>query len=169
MVRSDAIDVQGCRDLNPNAIVVSPGPRRPEDAGCSVDVIRHYGNATPILGVCLGHQSIGQAFGARIITAGPMHGVSSQITHDASGVFHGCPSPMAVGRYHSLVIDPDSVTEELVVTARNNDGVIMGIRHRDRPIHGVQFHPESVLTDRGMDVIGNFVAMADVATGEPVL
>ena len=159
VIRSDEVDVEGCRRLQPEAVVISPGPRRPEEAGCSVQVVRTLGRSVPILGVCLGHQVIGHALGANIVTCGPMHGMTSEITHDATGLFDGCPSPMKVGRYHSLVIESSSVPDELAVTARTLDGIVMAVRHRDWPIFGIQFHPESVLTDQGMRVLENFVSI----------
>ncbi|TWU56114.1 anthranilate synthase component II [Rubripirellula reticaptiva] len=166
VVRSDQIDVRGCNELSPDAVVLSPGPRRPEEAGCSIEVLRELSPEIPILGVCLGHQSIGAAFGGVIHRCGPMHGVSSLIQHDGLGVYADCPSPMRVARYHSLAIDPDHVPRELIVTASTDDGVIMGVRHRTRPIHGVQFHPESVLSDYGAKIIENFIAIARQCAGD---
>ena len=166
VVRSDQIDCHGCESLHPDAIVISPGPRRPEDAGCSVDVIRSMDPLIPILGVCLGHQAIGFSFGASIVTHGPVHGMASEMTHDSEGVFRECPSPMKVGRYHSLVIDPATIPPELIVTAESTDGVIMGVRHVTRPVFGVQFHPESVLTEHGSKILENFIAFADTTKRE---
>ena len=163
VIRSDQIDVSGCQSLAPDAIVISPGPRRPEQAGCSVDVIRQLSPRIPILGVCLGHQAIGVAFGSRVMQCGPMHGTSSLITHNAEDVFAGCATPLRVARYHSLAVDPDHLSAELEVTARSDDGVIMGIRHRSRPVFGVQFHPESVLTEDGLAILRNFVAITEAA------
>ncbi len=165
VVRSDRIDVSGCRQLNPQAVVISPGPRRPEQAGCSIDVIRHLSPHIPILGVCLGHQAIGVAFGGVVLRCGPMHGMASEIRHDGEGIFAGCPSPMRVGRYHSLAVDPDHLPQELKITARSEEGVIMGIRHRTRPVFGVQFHPESVLTDFGLATLSNFVSVVSSVSG----
>jgi len=164
VIRSDRIDAAGVQRLMPQAVVLSPGPRRPEDAGCSLEVLRKLSPEIPILGVCLGHQAIGAAFGGGVNRCGPRHGMASVITHDGQGVFAGCPSPMRVGRYHSLAIDPSEVPAELVVTARAADGVIMGVRHRTRPTHGVQFHPESVLSDFGPQLVENFVAIARAQT-----
>jgi len=161
VIRSDEIDVDRCKRLSPSAIVLSPGPRRPTDAGCSIDVIQQLGPTVPMLGVCLGHQAIGEAFGANIIQCGPMHGLSSMITHAGTGLFSRCNSPMQIGRYHSLAIEENSLPEQLIVTARSDDGVIMGIRHRTLPLFGVQFHPESVLTDDGMRVIQNFAQISN--------
>ena len=160
VVRCDQIDVQQCAALEPDAVVISPGPKRPEQAGCSIDVIRELSPEIPILGVCLGHQAIGVAFGGVVLRCGPVHGMASEITHDRAGLFAGCPTPMAVARYHSLAIDPDHLPEQLQVTATTADGVIMGVRHRSRPVFGVQFHPESILTDHGLATLRNFVALA---------
>lgn len=164
VIRSDEIDVRQCQSLAPEAIVLSPGPKRPEDAGCSIEVLQSIAPETPILGVCLGHQAIGVAFGGRVCQCGPMHGVASSMTHDGMGVFKDCPSPTKVGRYHSLAIDPPNLPDELIATAWTDDGVIMGVKHRSRPVYGVQFHPESVLTDRGGQMIENFVAIARSAS-----
>ena len=160
VARSDQIDADGCRKLAPKAIIISPGPRRPQQAGCSIDVVRKLSDSVPILGVCLGHQAIGVAFGGLVLRCGPMHGMACEITHHAKDVFQGCPSPMKVARYHSLAIDPNHLPDELEVTAWSDDGVIMGVRHRIRPVFGVQFHPESVLTDHGMKTLANFVSIA---------
>ncbi len=126
-----------------------------------MDVVRDPALQVPILGVCLGHLAIGEALGASIEQCGPQHGMASEITHDGRGLFAGCASPMKVGRYHSLALVPSSLPAELEVTAESCDGVVMGIRHRERPVYGVQFHPESVLTDEGSRIIQNFVAMTD--------
>lgn len=159
VIRSDQIDVAGCAALSPSAIVISPGPRRPHEAGCSVEVVQRISPEIPILGVCLGHQAIGVAFGASVMKCPPMHGMMGSITHDGKGVFTGLPSPMQVGRYHSLAVDHGCFPAELEVTAQDEDGLIMGLQHRSRPIFGVQFHPESVLTDRGLEMLDNFVAI----------
>ncbi len=169
VVRSDRIDAEGCRRLQPQAIVVSPGPRRPEQAGCSVEVIRRLSSGIPILGVCLGHQAIGVAFGGLVLRCGPMHGMASEINHDGTGLFQGCRSPMRVGRYHSLAIDPDHLPDELEVTAQSDDGVVMGVRHRSLPVFGVQFHPESVLTEDGMITLTNFVSIVSSLRGTAAL
>jgi anthranilate synthase/aminodeoxychorismate synthase-like glutamine amidotransferase len=159
VIRSDQIDVAGCAALSPSAIVISPGPRRPHEAGCSVEVVQRISPEIPILGVCLGHQAIGVAFGGAVIRCQPKHGMSGNITHDGKGLFAGRPSPMQVGRYHSLAVDHDRLPSELEVTAQDEGGLIMGLRHRSRPIFGVQFHPESVLTDGGLEMLDNFVAI----------
>lgn len=159
VIRSDQIDVAGCAALSPSAIVISPGPRRPHEAGCSVDVIQRISPEIPILGVCLGHQAIGVAFGGAVVRCQPMHGMAGNITHHGKGLFTGLPSPMQVGRYHSLAVDHACLPAELEVTAQDEGGLIMGLGHRSRPIFGVQFHPESVLTDRGLEMLDNFVAI----------
>lgn len=160
MVRSDAIDLDRCRELKPDAIVISPGPRRPEDAGCSLEVLRNFDSHIPMLGVCLGHQAIAVAFGGRVIRCEPVHGMASQISHDGQGVFANCPESMKVGRYHSLAIDRESLPDDLIVNAFDANGLIMGVRHRSRPIFGVQFHPESILSSEGEQIIENFAAIA---------
>jgi anthranilate synthase component 2 len=166
VIRSDQIDVSGCESLAPDAIVISPGPRRPEEAGCSVDVIRRISPRIPILGVCLGHQAIGVAFGSPVMKCGPMHGTSSLIDHNAENIFAGCATPLRVARYHSLAVDPNHLSAQFEITARSDDGVIMAMRHRSRPIFGVQFHPESVLTEDGLAILRNFVAITEAA-GRP--
>ena len=156
--RNDAVDVAGIRALACDLLVISPGPGRPDDAGVSLAAITELAGEVPILGVCLGHQAIGQAFGARIVRAPVlMHGKTSEVRHDGRGVFSGLPQPMTATRYHSLVVDPASVPACLEVTARTADGVIMGLRHRSLPIEGVQFHPESILTRVGHELLGNFL------------
>jgi anthranilate synthase/aminodeoxychorismate synthase-like glutamine amidotransferase len=158
VVRNDALDADGIARLAPERIVISPGPGNPDQAGVSLEVIRRLGPTTPILGVCLGHQAIGQAFGATVARArAQMHGKTSEIRHDGGGVFAGLPSPFVATRYHSLVVLADTVPEELEVTARAEDGEIMGLRHRRHPIEGVQFHPESILTVEGKRLLGNFL------------
>ncbi len=160
VVRSDNVDVPTCAAMQPDAVVISPGPGRPEQAGCSIDVIRDLPPEIPILGVCLGHQAIGVAFGGVVLRCGPVHGSASEITHDGRGLFANCPSPMNVARYHSLAIDPDHLPEPLQVTAMTRDGVIMGVRHRSRPVFGIQFHPESILSEHGLTTLRSF---ADIA------
>lgn len=148
--------------VDPDALVISPGPGDPGEAGVSVDAISAFANRIPILGVCLGHQCIGAAFGGRIDRAavGPVHGKTSDIDHDGSGVFTGLPAPFVATRYHSLAIEEDTFPDELRVTARSEDGVVMGLCHRELPIEGVQFHPESVLTIDGPALLENFVKAA---------
>ncbi|HEX4162367.1 MAG TPA: aminodeoxychorismate/anthranilate synthase component II [Acidimicrobiales bacterium] len=156
--RNDAIDVEGIRAASPDAVLISPGPGRPDDGGVSLDVVRQLGGELPLLGVCLGHQCIGQAFGGEIEPApNLMHGKTSEIHHDGQGVFAGLPNPFVATRYHSLVVRPESVPPELAVTATSTDGVVMGLRHRSLPIEGVQFHPESVLTPSGPALLSNFL------------
>jgi anthranilate synthase component II len=156
--RNDAIEVDAIRRSEPDAVVISPGPGRPEGAGISMQAVVDIGSTIPLLGVCLGHQCIGQAFGGRIVAAPAlMHGKTSEIHHDGSGIFRGLPNPFVATRYHSLVVAPDSVPPELDVTARTSDGVIMGLRHRTLPIEGVQFHPESILTPSGPSLLDNFL------------
>jgi len=163
--RSDALSLDELRALEPDAVLVSPGPGQPRDAGLSNEVIAAFGSdGIPVLGVCLGHQCIGEVFGATVVRAPEvMHGKTSSVTHDGSGVFAGLPNPLTVTRYHSLVVDPATVPDDgdLVVTARTDDGVIMGISHRSLPVHGVQFHPESILTEAGHDLVANFLRLAD--------
>lgn len=156
--RNDEISVADIATLAPQKIVISPGPCTPNEAGISLDVIRHYAGTLPILGVCLGHQAIGQAFGARIIRARQvMHGKTSAITHNGSGVFHGLNNPLTVTRYHSLLIDPATLPDNFDVTAWSAGDEIMGIRHRDWDLEGVQFHPESILSEQGHALLGNFL------------
>jgi len=156
--RNDEVTAEQVAALAPDLILISPGPGDPADAGISIDVIRRLGHTFPIFGVCLGHQAIGAAFGARIRHAAePMHGKCSEITHDGRGVFAGLRNPLTVARYHSLVIEPDTLPAELMATAWSSDGEIMGVRHRTLPIEGVQFHPESLFTEQGVDIVGNAV------------
>lgn len=158
--RNDQITLETIEQLNPDGIVISPGPGRPEDAGISLQLIEQLGPKLPILGVCLGHQSIGQVFGGKIVSAPVlMHGKTSEIYHHHLGVFEGLETPFIATRYHSLVIEPDSLPEVLEITAWVEDGTIMGIRHRNYPhIQGVQFHPESILTNSGKLLLRNFLA-----------
>jgi len=162
--RNDAIDVAGIRAERPDAVLISPGPGRPEDGGVSLEVVAGLAGEIPLLGVCLGHQCVGQAYGAEIVPAPHlMHGKTSEIHHDGSGIFRGLPNPFVATRYHSLVVAPDSVPPELDVTARTSDGVIMGLRHRTLPVEGVQFHPESVLTASGPALLANFLGQLGAA------
>ncbi len=156
--RNDAITLDDVAALRPDRIVVSPGPCTPSEAGISVPLVQRFAGQIPILGVCLGHQSIGQAFGGRIVRAQRvMHGKLSPVTHDGRGVFAGLPSPFTVTRYHSLAIDGGALPDELEVTATSDDGEIMGVRHRRLAVEGVQFHPEAILTEHGMRLLGNFL------------
>jgi anthranilate synthase/aminodeoxychorismate synthase-like glutamine amidotransferase len=160
VIRNDETTLEGVRALNPERIVISPGPGTPDQAGISIDVIRRLGPTTPLLGVCLGHQAIGRAFGAAVGRAArQMHGKTSPITHTGRGVFRGLSNPFCATRYHSLVIYPDTVPDDLEVTARADDGEIMGIRHRRYPVEGVQFHPESILTTEGKRLLRNFLEL----------
>ena len=157
--RNDQISLAEIRQLQPAAVVISPGPGRPEDAGISLELIKELGPTLPILGVCLGHQSIGQVFGGKIVSAPVlMHGKTSQVGHAGTGVFQGVESPMIATRYHSLVIEKQTCPEVLEITAWVEDGTIMGVRHREYPhIEGVQFHPESILTTSGKQLLRNFL------------
>jgi anthranilate synthase/aminodeoxychorismate synthase-like glutamine amidotransferase len=156
--RNDTISVDAIRSLAPAGIVVSPGPCTPNEAGISVELIRQLGPTIPTLGVCLGHQSIGQAFGGKVIRAPYlMHGKVSQIHHDGKTIFQNLPNPFTATRYHSLIIERDSCPSELEITAETEDKLIMGVRHREFPIEGIQFHPESILTEAGKVLLGNFV------------
>ncbi len=157
--RHDAIDTRTLADLSPDGVLISPGPGRPEEAGVSCEAIDTLGGKVPILGVCLGHQCIGHAFGGQVVRArAVMHGKTSVIHHDGSGVFTGLPDPVVATRYHSLVVDADSVPSVLDVTASTDDGTIMGLRHRSMPVEGVQFHPESILTSGGHRMLANWLA-----------
>ncbi len=155
--RNDRVTLDEIAGMAPAQLLISPGPGRPEDAGITPDVIRRFGPGTPILGVCLGHQAIGMVYGGTICRTTPMHGKTSTVVHDGQGVFAGLSAPFEAGRYHSLVIGPDSVPAELEVAARTEDGTIMAVRHRSHPVHGVQFHPESVLTEPGRAILRNFL------------
>ena len=156
--RHDAVTIEEIAALAPSHIIISPGPCSPEEAGISTDVVRRLGASVPILGVCLGHQCIGAAYGAPIVRAGrPMHGKISRIHHRGAGLFAGLPSPFTATRYHSLAIAPDSVPASLEVTATSEDGEIMAVQHARHPVHGVQFHPESVLTEHGYRLLDHFL------------
>ncbi len=160
--RNDEISIPEISEMAPGSIVVSPGPGRPEDSGIIIPAIKEFAGKIPILGVCLGHQAIGAAFGGRIVSAPTiMHGKTSDVHHDGRTIFRDLPTPFRATRYHSLVVAPDSVPESLEVSARTEDGIIMGLRHREMIVEGVQFHPESILTDVGKKMLSNFVNLAE--------
>lgn len=159
--RNDAVTVEQL--AGHSAIVISPGPGDPEQAGVSLDAIRRLSGEVPILGVCLGHQAIGEAFGGRVVRNQPVHGKTSWVRHDRTGVFAGLPEPFEATRYHSLVVERDSLPEELEVTAWTREGIVMGLRHRRHPTYGVQFHPESVLSKEGPRILVNFLRRRKVA------
>jgi anthranilate synthase component 2 len=167
VVRNDAIEVGQALGMSPSAILLSPGPCTPNEAGISLELVEAAAQARlPLLGVCLGHQAIGQAFGGTVVRAEKvMHGKTSPITHDGSGVFDGLPSPFEAARYHSLVVRDGDLPGCLEVNARTPDGAVMGLRHRELPIHGVQFHPESIATQHGHRLLDNFLAAAAVPRG----
>ncbi len=157
--RDDALSIDEVEALAPDAVLISPGPGRPDDAGLSNEIIRRLSGRVPILGVCLGHQCIGQVFGGQVVRAPEIvHGKTSPIVHGGVGVFAGLPQPLTATRYHSLVVAADSVPDELEVTATTADGIVMGLRHRQHRTEGVQFHPESILTEGGHQLLANFLA-----------
>ena len=160
--RNDRINVEEALAIEPDGVLLSPGPGRPETSGIICDAVTAFADAgTPVLGVCLGHQAIGHVYGAAVVRAPQlMHGKTSPIEHDGDGVFAGLPSPLTATRYHSLVLDPATVPESLQVTARTADGIVMGVRHRELDVEGVQFHPESILTGCGHDLLNNFLVRA---------
>jgi para-aminobenzoate synthetase component II len=161
VVRCDEVTVDEVEAMAPSHVIVSPGPCTPDEAGISVELVRRLGPRVPVLGVCLGHQCIGQAFGGRVVRARrPMHGKASWIAHDGAGLFRGLPDPLLATRYHSLVVQREGLPADLVVTALSEEGEIMGLRHRSHPVTGVQFHPESVLTARGHDLLRGFLGPA---------
>jgi len=158
--RNDEISLSDVEAMEPDRIVISPGPGRPEDAGITIDLIRRFGQRVPVLGVCLGHQGIGYAFGGEVVRAPVlMHGKVSSVRHDGKGIFAGVSQPFTAGRYHSLIVS-DPPPAELEISARTDEGIIMGLRHREWPVHGVQFHPESVLTGEGRKILRNFLELA---------
>ena len=160
--RNDAIDVAGVRALRPNAVVISPGPCTPAEAGISLKILREMAGEVPILGVCLGHQCIGEAFGGKVVRAPRlMHGKTSPVIHDGNTIFAGLPSPFDAMRYHSLIVDPDSLPSALEVSARTAENEIMGLRHKELAVEGVQFHPESILTTEGKHLLKNFLDRVD--------
>jgi anthranilate synthase/aminodeoxychorismate synthase-like glutamine amidotransferase len=156
--RNDKITKSEISDLNPDAIIISPGPCTPNEAGISLDIINEFKENTPILGVCLGHQSIGQAFGGKVIKTEPVHGKVSDIYHNNEGIFKNLPSPFKSTRYHSLILEKESLPGCLKITSQTKDGIIMGIQHKEHNIHGLQFHPESIASEHGHDLIKNFLS-----------
>lgn len=157
--RNDEITLDEIARMKPTQIVISPGPGTPDDAGVTLDVIREFGPHTPIFGVCLGQQAIGQALGGKVVRAERlMHGKTSPVHHTGEGVFHGLPSPFEATRYHSLIVERESLPDVLEITAETDDGEIMGLKHKDWPLEGVQFHPEAVLTEHGKQILRNFLA-----------
>ena len=166
VIRNDKTTVEDIEAMQPEGIVVSPGPCSPREAGISNDVIRHFGPKLPVLGVCLGHQCIGDAYGATVDRAGEIrHGKTSPIHHDGKGVFEGLPNPFEAIRYHSLVIYPETVPDFLEVTAWTDNGLIMGVRHKELPVEGVQFHPESIVTAVGHDLLRNYLRQVEAFHG----
>jgi anthranilate synthase component II len=164
--RSDALGIEEIEALGPDAVLISPGPGRPEDAGLSNEVIRRFAGRRPVLGVCLGHQCIGQVFGGEVVRAPQvMHGKTSFIRHEGAGVFAGLPQPVEATRYHSLVVDRDSLPAELEITAETDDGIVMGLRHRELDVEGVQFHPESIMTVGGHTMLQTFLDRVPAAAG----
>ena len=158
--RNDAISVDEIAKLKPTHICISPGPGRPAEAGISEEVVRRFAPSVPLLGVCLGHQCIAEVFGGQVVHADRlMHGKTSEIHHDGSGVFAGLPNPFSATRYHSLIVAPETLPDELALTAKTAEGEIMGLQHREFPLHGVQFHPESILTGQGKKLLANFLAL----------
>ena len=158
--RNDAIQPAQIREQSPHGIIISPGPGTPFDAGVSIAVIRELSGLIPILGVCLGHQALGAAFGGKIGRTTPLHGKSSLVRHDSSEIFAGLANPLRVGRYHSLVVEPEGLPRELRVTAKTDEGIVMGLRHKEHATFGVQFHPESILTQDGKTLLRNFLRIA---------
>ncbi len=159
--RNDEISVDELREKNPDGIILSPGPCTPDDAGICMEIVEKLGQSIPILGVCLGHQSIGQVYGGKVIRAPYlMHGKVSQINHDGKTVFDGFKSPFDATRYHSLIVERDSLPDCLEITSETEDGIIMGLSHKEHPVHGVQFHPESIASEHGHDILKNFVTLA---------
>ncbi|NHM27577.1 aminodeoxychorismate/anthranilate synthase component II [Desulfofundulus sp. TPOSR] len=159
--RNDRVTLEEMESLSPSHIVISPGPCTPAEAGISLVAIKHFAGRIPILGVCLGHQAIGQAFGGRVVRAGrPMHGKTSLVYHDGTGIYRGLPNPFAAARYHSLLVERETLPDCLAITAQTGQGEIMGLRHREYPVEGVQFHPESILTMVGKKLLANFLTPA---------
>jgi anthranilate synthase component 2 len=166
--RNDAITVADALAEKPDAIVLSPGPCTPNEAGICLDLVREASETTPMLGVCLGHQAIGQAFGAEVVRApAPVHGKTSRISHNARGLFRGLNGPFSATRYHSLIIERSSAPAELEISAESDEGLIMGVAHRDRPAYGVQFHPESIMSEHGRQILLNFLDLAQAFHRRP--
>lgn len=158
VVRNDKITLEEITEMDPDKIVISPGPCTPEKAGISNDVIKHFGPTTPTLGVCLGHQCVGYSYGGVVGNAGEiMHGKTSPVQHDGKGVFNGLPNPFNAVRYHSLAIFKEDLPDDLEITAWTENGLIMGVRHKNHPVEGIQFHPESIMTENGKELLGNFL------------
>ena len=165
VARNDKISLEEIQDMSPDGIIISPGPSTPLEAGISNDVIRQFGPNTPTLGVCLGHQCIGHVYGAKVDQAGEIrHGKTSMVSHNGAGVLVGLPNPFQAIRYHSLVVFPETMPDTLEVTAQTENGLVMGLRHKDYPIEGVQFHPESILTPDGKHLLQNFLDKVSAAT-----
>ena len=161
VIRNDELTLDQIKELNPDKILISPGPGRPEKAGVTEDVVKELGKTTPVLGVCLGHQAIGQVFGAKVVHAPSlMHGKTSLVNHDGKTVFDRVDEGFTATRYHSLALQPDSIPEELEVSARTDDDVVMGVRHKEYPIEGIQFHPESILTTEGPKIVKNWLKLS---------
>ncbi|ACA59701.1 anthranilate synthase component II [Candidatus Desulforudis audaxviator] len=168
VARNDTIGLADVNAMAPSAIVISPGPGSPDSAGISLELVKHCAGRIPILGVCLGHQAIGQAFGGRVIRAArPMHGKTSPVEHDGKSIFRGLPSPFTATRYHSLIVDGETLPPCLEVSARSPEGEIMALRHRRYPVEGVQFHPESILTEWGRELLANFLGLETGRGGGP--
>lgn len=160
VIRNDAITLQDIKNLQPDKIIISPGPCTPKEAGISMEVIKYFGKHIPILGVCLGHQAIGEVYGGTVSRAQyPLHGKATPIFHDEKNLFQSLKNPMLAARYHSLIVSEENLPDELIVTARSRENEIMGLQHRDYPVFGVQFHPESVLTEQGHQLLGNFLSI----------
>ncbi|MGI8908573.1 MAG: anthranilate synthase component II [Candidatus Sumerlaeaceae bacterium] len=168
VIRNDKIDASGILAMGPSCIVISPGPCTPNEAGVSLDIIRLLGESIPVLGVCLGHQCIGQAYGGNVIRAPKvMHGKTSEIEHYGDALFAGLPNPFVATRYHSLIVERDTLPACLEITAQTNDGLIMGVRHKEHPVMGVQFHPESILTTEGKTILKNFLDLSQTHSLSP--
>lgn len=167
VIRNDKITVEEIEEMDPERIILSPGPKSPKDAGICLDVVKEFYDKKPMLGICLGHQCIGEAFGGNVSYAKALfHGKQSRITHEGTGLFQGIPSPIAVARYHSLAVQEEGLPEYLLVTARTKDGEIMAMQHRKYPVYGLQFHPESIYTEHGKRIIENFLTVSEGKTRE---